>query len=107
MRASILAVTALLPLAACAEFQAQATAAGVPVEVQNACAAALAQSVAGIDEDTDFDVVKDELADRAKACLIASVQGALLARIVPAPAGTEGEVIAAAGDARASIALAE
>lgn len=103
MRSLFIIPVAALSLAACAEVRTQATDLGVSQEVQNACASAAAQEIAGLDEDTDFDAVMERLQDRGKACLIAAVQDVLTAQVISAPAAIAGEVVAADGEAAAAI----
>jgi hypothetical protein len=103
MRALALAAVAPFALSGCAGLLTTATNLGVSMAVQQACVAAVAQEVPGIDEDMDFGAAMDRLKDNGKACLVAAVKDVLTARVVAAPPSAAGDVIPADPVAEAAI----
>jgi hypothetical protein len=108
MKALALAAVAAVTLGGCgvtglAGLLATATNLGVSPAVQQACVAAVAQEVPGLDADTDFGAAMDRLKVEGKACLIAAVKDVLTARVVLVPPATAGDVIPADPVAEAAI----
>jgi hypothetical protein len=108
MRALALTAIAAVTLGGCsvtglAGLLQTATNLGVSPAVQQACVAAVAQEVPGIDEDMDFGAAMDRLKDNGKACLVAAVKDVLTARVVAAPPSAAGDVIPADPVAEAAI----